>query len=289
MKLLDELRRRYPHNPLFLQAVAEVQDVYLHDHPASLATWRAMFDLARQRRLALPEMSEARARVGIADELDALIETDYAMEQLRVVEEARPAAPYGAPRARWLRLGAAQRPHGRARRGGARRTEAAIAAAPRRRPRERPRPGARGGCGDGPTRAWPRRTASRSRAGGSCSAARLARAADVARTLRVAELLRPRHALPHGQAAPRARAAGGARGVRAGCRHAPAAPPFVLAAVVPRGRAAGRSGATAPRAIELYRRAAARAGRGPRDAARRARSRSRAWDGKTARPRGTGN
>ncbi|RPJ70962.1 MAG: hypothetical protein EHM24_13850, partial [Acidobacteria bacterium] len=129
LKLLDELRRRYPHNPLFLQAVAEVQDVYVHDHPASLATWRAMFDLARQRRLAMPEMSETRARLGMAEELDALMETDYAVEQLRVVGEARPAAPYGVTARALLRLGEAQDRMG-VRDEALRAYEAAIAAAP---------------------------------------------------------------------------------------------------------------------------------------------------------------
>ena len=105
LKLLDELRARYPRNPLFVQAVAEVQDVYLHDHPASLDTWRTLFNLARQKRVSLPEMAEARARLGIAEELDVLHETDYALEQLRVLLEAQPRAPYGVLAKAALRLG----------------------------------------------------------------------------------------------------------------------------------------------------------------------------------------
>lgn len=105
LKLLDELRERYPHNPLFVQATAEVQNVYLHDHAASLDTWRTMFNLARQRRLSFPEMSEARARLGIAEELDALFETDYSIEQLRVLVSARPTAPYGVTAKAALKLG----------------------------------------------------------------------------------------------------------------------------------------------------------------------------------------
>ena len=72
LRLLEGLRAAYPHNPLFLQSIAEVQHVYRHDLPASLEAWRALFALARQRRVALPEMSEARARLGMATELDAL-------------------------------------------------------------------------------------------------------------------------------------------------------------------------------------------------------------------------
>ena len=129
LKLLEELRGRYPHNPLFLQAIADVQDVYQHDHPASLATWRQMFDLARQRRLAMPEMSEARARVGIAEELEALLETDYAIEQLRTVTDARPPAPYGLTARALLRLGEAEDRLGQ-REEAVRAYQAAVAAAP---------------------------------------------------------------------------------------------------------------------------------------------------------------
>ncbi len=105
LKLLAELRERYPRNPLFVQATAEVQNVYLHDHAASLETWRAMFNLARQGRLALPDMSETRARLGIAEELDALFETDYSIEQLRIVVDSKPTAPYGVVARAALKLG----------------------------------------------------------------------------------------------------------------------------------------------------------------------------------------
>ncbi len=107
LRLLEGLRTTYPHNPLFLQSIADVQDVYRHDHPASLDAWRTLFDLARQHRVALPEMSEARARMGMAVELDALGETDSAIEQLRALTESKPTAPYGIAALAQYRLGAA--------------------------------------------------------------------------------------------------------------------------------------------------------------------------------------
>jgi tetratricopeptide (TPR) repeat protein len=107
LALLEELHARYPHNPVFLQSIADVQDAYLHDNAASLDTWRAMFNLAKQRRLSFPEPSEVRARIGIAVELDALFETDSAIEELRLVVDAKPPAPYEATSRALVRLGMA--------------------------------------------------------------------------------------------------------------------------------------------------------------------------------------
>lgn len=129
LKLLNGLRETYPHNPLFLSSIADVQDVYRHDHAASLDTWRALYALARDRRVAFPEMSEIRARLGMAAELGALGQTDAAIGELRAVLAAKPTAPYGAHALAWLRLGAAYDRaglHERARDA----YQAAIAAAP---------------------------------------------------------------------------------------------------------------------------------------------------------------
>jgi hypothetical protein len=129
LRLLEGLRARYPHNPLYLQSIAEVQDVYRHDHAASLDAWRALFAQARQKRVALPEMIESRARMGIAAELDALAETDLAIDQLRALTDARPASPYGIEALARYRLGAAyDRMGARAQAEAA--YQAAIAAAP---------------------------------------------------------------------------------------------------------------------------------------------------------------
>jgi tetratricopeptide (TPR) repeat protein len=107
LKLLDGLRASYPHNPLFLQSIADVQEVYRHDHAASLVAWRALFALARERRVSMPEMSEVRARLGMAAEFDALFETDAAIDQLKAVADARPSAPHGATALAYFQLGAA--------------------------------------------------------------------------------------------------------------------------------------------------------------------------------------
>jgi tetratricopeptide (TPR) repeat protein len=107
LTLLDGLRTTYPHNPLFVQSIAEVQDVYRHDDAASLEAWRTLLALARDRKVALPAASETRARLGIALRLDGFAETDAAIEQLQAIVDARPVAPYGATALARYRLGAA--------------------------------------------------------------------------------------------------------------------------------------------------------------------------------------
>jgi tetratricopeptide (TPR) repeat protein len=107
IELLDALKLRHPSNPLFPQLIAEVQDVYLHDLTASLRSWRALLEAARQRRVAEPAMTEVRARLGVALQLDRLFETDAAIEQLQAVVAARPTAPVGALAQAHLRLGLA--------------------------------------------------------------------------------------------------------------------------------------------------------------------------------------
>jgi hypothetical protein len=81
--LLESLRDRYPGNPLFQAQLADVQDRYLHDVTASLATWRALLAAARDHRVNEAALAEAQARLGIARQLEALALTDHALEQLR--------------------------------------------------------------------------------------------------------------------------------------------------------------------------------------------------------------
>ena len=52
-------------------------------------------------------MAEVQARLGIAKHLDALHQTDHAIENLRAVVALKPDAPYAALPLAWLRLGEA--------------------------------------------------------------------------------------------------------------------------------------------------------------------------------------
>ena len=92
--VVRKLAKSHPRNPLFAQLAADVEDVYLHDPAASLASWRGLYEAARAHRVAEPSMTEVRARLGMARQLDQLYETDAAIEQLRAVIESRPAAPF---------------------------------------------------------------------------------------------------------------------------------------------------------------------------------------------------
>ena len=96
LDLLTQLRDRHPRNPLFPQLIAQVQDVYFHDLPGSLRTWRSLFDAAHARRVAYPELAETRARLGMASVLERLNERNAAIEQLRAVIASRPLAPFGS-------------------------------------------------------------------------------------------------------------------------------------------------------------------------------------------------
>ncbi|MGH9329594.1 MAG: hypothetical protein ACRD09_04060, partial [Vicinamibacterales bacterium] len=105
LELLEALQARYPANPHFPAQIADVHDVYFHDVPASLALYRALLAAARDRRVALSEMADAQARLGIAKHLETLHESDRAIEHLRLVIEAKPEAPFGAVAEAQVRLG----------------------------------------------------------------------------------------------------------------------------------------------------------------------------------------
>ena len=105
LQLLRGLRDRHPGNPLFIQLIAEVQDVYVHDLQASRQTWQALLDAARAGRVAEPMMSEASARFGLAGVLDRLSERESAVQHLRMILEMKPATPLGIVARTQLRLG----------------------------------------------------------------------------------------------------------------------------------------------------------------------------------------
>lgn len=107
LALLRELHATYPHNPLFLARIAEVEDVYFHDPAASLAGYEALLQEARARRVGVPEIAEVWAQMGIGSQLDALAETDRAIDHLRAIVETGPPAPRGAAARAALALGKA--------------------------------------------------------------------------------------------------------------------------------------------------------------------------------------
>jgi hypothetical protein len=95
LAIVRRLQARHPHNPVFAQAAAEIEDVHLSDYASSLRSWQALLADARAGRVAWPEMTEARARLGVATQLDRLAETDLAIEHLRAVLAPAPAAHRG--------------------------------------------------------------------------------------------------------------------------------------------------------------------------------------------------
>ena len=107
LDLLESLEARYPSNPLFLQRIAEVENDYFHDHPASAAAWQALRARALEGRVYLAPVADVRARLGFASELDAMYETDRAIDELLMVIGLKPVAPPGASARAELQLGAA--------------------------------------------------------------------------------------------------------------------------------------------------------------------------------------
>ena len=106
-RLLEGLARRYPRNPLFLQLIAEVDDVYFHDPTASLEGWRGLLGRAQRGEVREAAIAEARARLGAAAQLDALEQSDAALEMLRPLTAPPAPAAYGVSARAWLQVGLA--------------------------------------------------------------------------------------------------------------------------------------------------------------------------------------
>jgi predicted Zn-dependent protease len=107
LELLRGLQRQYPANPLYLIRIAEIQDTYEHDITATLETWRTLLGMAREQRVNAAGLAEARARLGLAQQLEALHQTDRAIEHLQDLVAAKPPAPHGALAKGYLKLGEA--------------------------------------------------------------------------------------------------------------------------------------------------------------------------------------
>src|SRR5688572_2077701 len=96
LAIVRRLQERHPRNPVFAQAAAEIEDVHLSDYASSLRTWQALLADARAGRVVWPDLTEVRARLGAALQLDRLAETDAAIDHLRAVLASGPPAPAGA-------------------------------------------------------------------------------------------------------------------------------------------------------------------------------------------------
>ncbi len=105
LRLIEGLRVRYPHNPVFYLRLADVQGNYMRNHQAALQTYRSMLDAARAGRIANAPQSVVEARLGTAQELDALCNSAEAIEHLDAVIALKPAAPYGALARAYYQLG----------------------------------------------------------------------------------------------------------------------------------------------------------------------------------------
>jgi tetratricopeptide (TPR) repeat protein len=104
IEILERLDARYTSNPLFLRQIAEIRDTYFHDHPASAAAWQTLLDRARAGRVHAPAQNDVRARIGLAVELDAMFETDRAIDELTKALRAPAAAMPEGSRARAAQL-----------------------------------------------------------------------------------------------------------------------------------------------------------------------------------------
>jgi tetratricopeptide (TPR) repeat protein len=107
LALLRSLVNDHPGNPIFQRLVADVLDVYVHDRAASLDAYRALLEAARAGKVAAAAQAEVEARLGIARQLDAIGDTDLAIEELDKILESNPIAPYSAAAETRFQLAAA--------------------------------------------------------------------------------------------------------------------------------------------------------------------------------------
>jgi tetratricopeptide (TPR) repeat protein len=108
LAVLEQLRAHYPHNPLFASRLADVRMEYFHDPAASLAVWQDLMAAAQAGRVGEAPLALTRARLGAAERLDELYETDRAVELVSAVIRDRAQAPYGARARAHVLLGAFQ-------------------------------------------------------------------------------------------------------------------------------------------------------------------------------------
>ena len=96
LTIVRGLQERYPRNPLFWQIEAEIQDVYFHDHAASLAAAsRSAVALATDGRVNEAALAVgARAPANGDRARSPRQRTSRAIETLQSIVAERPARPY---------------------------------------------------------------------------------------------------------------------------------------------------------------------------------------------------
>ena len=113
LRLIEGLRTRYPAQSGVLRSPRRGAGALRSQPPAALQTYRSMFDAARAGRIAAPAMSEVNARLGMAQEMDAMCDSAGAVEQLNAVIALKPSSPYGALARAHYQLGVAHDRAGR--------------------------------------------------------------------------------------------------------------------------------------------------------------------------------
>ena len=104
LAIIRGLQQRYPHNPLFHQIEAEILDVYLHDHAASLRASEQLLARAPSRTVFRADIAEIDARLNVARQSIALQQRGRAIAELDALIARNPTAPAGAiARAREMR------------------------------------------------------------------------------------------------------------------------------------------------------------------------------------------
>ena len=107
LALLGELVRRHPRNPYFRRAIAEAETVYLHDISASAVSWRELARLADTSAVNEAALARPEAHLGHAMALDALGDTDLALDELTQLRATAPLLPWGITTRIGLALGRA--------------------------------------------------------------------------------------------------------------------------------------------------------------------------------------
>lgn len=77
-ELLQDLDRRYPSNPIFLERIARIDHGVRRAHRESALAWQMLSERAAAGRVYASRRTEARARTGLASELIELSEIDRA-------------------------------------------------------------------------------------------------------------------------------------------------------------------------------------------------------------------